>query len=310
MRKLYSCAATALFLLTAIQTAGCSSAAPAAGPDTGESSWTPVLECKISRSMFIAGFLNENYGVSLGVNGDISYSGDGGKTWSESENGYRCLCLDIIDENTVWCGGSARGVYTSKDGARTWIAATKLNLIKDHSNIDFIDGDIGWVATSSHLAGTSDGGATWTKIPLPEGADGVAALCLRTPEDGGILSRDGMLHVTADGGATWSSRDLGFKNYDIIDLQKQPRLSISNLTLADISFTDELNGTIVFIGRAAAGPGDHTWCLTTSDGGTAWESELIPETEFTPSRVFISGDGQYLTLSDASNNAVVWKRKA
>jgi hypothetical protein len=66
----------------------------------------------------------------------------------------------------------------------------------------------------------------------------------------------------------------------------------------------------VFIGKSASGQGYHTWCLTTADGGAAWESELIPETGFTPSKVFISGDGKYLTLSDASNNAVVLKKKA
>jgi photosystem II stability/assembly factor-like uncharacterized protein len=101
-----------------------------------------------------------------------------------------------------------------------------------------------------------------------------------------------------------------FKNYDITDINKQPRLNRSIPTSADISFTDETSGTIVFIGKSASGAGYHTWCLTTEDGGATWKSARISLTDFSPSKVFLSGDGKYLTLSDINNDTVVLKKKA
>lgn len=323
-----------LLLLLVAMASACSSAAPsqpgqntqstppaqdtkgpsptaAGGTTLEESGWTRVLECSIDPPSYIVGFLNERYGISLGIKGEIHYTNNGGQTWTEGANGLKWrLCLDIVDETGAWCGGNGGSVYKSSDGAKTWTRVTDINLMIDHHSIDFTDGNSGWVATRSRLAGTSDGGQTWAEITLPEGTDGIAAICLRSQETGYLLSHAGILYATEDGGQTWSSRDLGFKDYDIIDLQKKPKLNRMSLASADISFSDENNGVIVFIGKSASGPGYHTWCLTTSDGGAAWESKLIPDTGFTPSKVFISGDGQYLTLGDDSNHVVVLKNKA
>lgn len=334
MKRIYSCAMAAFFLLAAMLS-GCSSSAPAGQQDqntqgaplitetaeqsslaseaeetgSGESVWTPVLECKIKHQTYMVGFINENFGITVGAHGEIHYSGDGGQTWPGGENNSLCrYCLDIVDENTAWCGGNGNNVRVTGDGGKTWTAVSDINLDTSHSNITFVDATTGWIASFSKLAGTSDGGKTWTDIPLPEGAEGIAAICLRTPEEGYLLSRNGMLYKTADGGSTWSSRDLEFKNYGIIDLKKQPKLNSNNPTNADLSFADENNGTIVFIGLTKQGY--KTWCLITDDGGVTWKSESIPKPGFTPSKVYISDDGQYLTLSDGSNNAAVLKKKA
>lgn len=338
------CAMMALFLLAAVLTAGCSSVTPAGQSDQNlqeslqttetaappsqpseavdtpsaaptvspaESSWTPALTCKITHPTYLAGFLNEDFGITVGQEGETHYTGDGGQTWPESENSSMCrYCLDIVDGNIAWSGGNGGNVRLSKDGGKTWAAVSDINLVSTHANIDFIDDTTGWVATSSKLAGTADGGKTWSEISLPEDADGIAAICLRTQDIGYLLSRDGTLYLTADGGATWSGQDLGLKGYDIMDLQKQPKLLKSNPTQADISFVDEMNGTVVFIGLSASGKGYQAWCLSTSDGGAAWKSELIACADIVPVKVFLSGDGQYLTLSDGSNNTVVLKRKA
>ena len=75
---------------------------PAQSTPTPESSWTVVLDTKISHKTNIAGFLNENYGITVGYNGEIHYTNDGGKTWPNSKNSSMCrFCLDIVNENLI-----------------------------------------------------------------------------------------------------------------------------------------------------------------------------------------------------------------
>lgn len=326
----------AVFLLSVAVTAGCSAATPAGqtadiGTQTSEtidsvskspaetspdqtpaaagSGWDVVLTMAISQPANMVGFLNEKQGITVGYAGEIHYTDDGGQTWPQAENNSLCrFCLDIVDSNIVWSGGNGNNVRMSNDGGKTWNAVTDIDLGGAHTNISFVDNTTGWIASLNKLAATADGGKTWKELVVPDGASGIAAICLRTPKDGYLLAHNGLFFITADGGATWSKQDLGFANYKIADQKKQPSLYKTNNALADISFTDEKSGTIVFIGLIP-GEGNHAWCLTTADGGETWKSEMIPQTGFSPNKLFLSKDGKYLTLCSNTNQTVVLKRE-
>ena len=297
---------------TPIATEGVATPSPEISPvestPTPEPSWTVVLDNKISHPTNIAGFLNETYGLTVGYNGEIHYTNDGGKTWPRSENSSLCrFCLDIVDENLAWSGGNGNNVRMTKDGGKTWSAVSDIKLKGGHSNIDFVDDTNGWITSLSNGAVTKDGGATWTELNLPEDVKGIAAICLRTPEDGYLLSHNGMFFITADGGKTWNKQDLGFEKYKIVDQKNKSGLYKNNFALADISFSDESNGIIVFVGPEP-GNGMKTWCLTTADGGATWTSELLTPVEgFSPARVFITGDCNYITLGTNDNRVIVLK---
>lgn len=272
-------------------------------------SWTTLLDTQITHPTNMTGFFNENYAITVGPSGEIHYSVDGGKTWPESENSSFCrFSLDIVDESLVWAAGAGNHVRVSKDGGKTWTAASDLTMGGGHSNIDFVDDTTGWITTLAKCAVTKDGGATWTELALPEELKSIAATCLRTEQDGYILTHDGLLFTTTDGGASWSKRDLEITKYKVYNTKKSPELDKNNIALADISFSDKENGIIVFAG-IEPGVGYKTWCLTTSDGGTTWASELLEKVEdFNPVRVFISGDGKTLTLSTVNNRCLVLQR--
>ena len=81
------------------------------------------------------------------------------------------------------------------------------------------------------------------------------------------------------------------------------------MALADICFTDNDNGIIVFSG-IVPGEGTKAFCLTTNDGGESWTSEeLEPKEDFTVNKVYISSDGMYLTLGSNDSKLIVMKRE-
>jgi photosystem II stability/assembly factor-like uncharacterized protein len=271
--------------------------------------WTVVLDTEITHATNIGGFLNEQFGVTVGYGGEIHYTEDGAKTWPQAQNTSMCrYCLDIVDENLMWCGGNGGNVRVSKDGGKTWSAVTDINLGGLHINIDFIDETTGWLATSKKIVATKDGGSTWTELTYPEDVKGIAAVFLRTPEEGYLLSNNGLFYTTKDGGTSWSRHELNFAGYGITsDIKGTIGLYRSDLAQADISFTDDKNGIIVFTGTKP-GEGNLTMCLTTSDGGETWKEERMDLAEgFTPVKVYLSGDGKYLTLGSRTNQFLVYK---
>ncbi len=275
-----------------------------------ESNWTVVLDSQISHPTNIAGYLNENFGITVGFAGEIHYSNDGGQTWPRSENSSMCrFCLDIVDENLAWCGGNGNSVRVTNDGGKTWKAVTDANLDGGHANIDFVDATNGWIASQKKCAVTTDGGTTWTMLTLPEDVKSIAAICLRTTNDAYLMTHNGLFFKTGDGGATWNKYDLKIEDYEVYDSKSNPGLAKNNVAVADISFSDENNGLIVFTGMTP-GKGNNAWCLTTTDGGTTWVPEkFAPAEGFSPTKVFISGDCKYITMGSYGNQHITMKHK-
>jgi photosystem II stability/assembly factor-like uncharacterized protein len=135
---------------------------------------------------------------------------------------------------------------------------------------------------------TTDGGATWEAIALPEDVSGVAAISLRTPTDGYLVDMDGVLHITQDGGKTWSSRSLGLDAPDILDFASG---SFVNTTpQAAVRFVDAEHGLVV-LGLSGK---THLIALRNADGGETWKEENLPAELGKP---YLSRDGKFLTVN-------------
>ena len=331
MKKNYLCIIMTMILATTLMLGGCSSgkkaetkgvtndnksvAATLTPEPTAEankipiaSDWTVVADFKVSHPTNICGFLNDKRGITVGYSGEIHYTEDGGKTWPRAKNSSMCrFSLDIVNENLAWCGGNGGNVRVSKDGGKTWKAVSDIVLGGMHSGIDFVDDKTGWIMTNAKLASTTDGGKTWKELTTPSESTGNAAVCLRTTEDGYLLSLNGLFFTTNDGGTTWKKHDFNFAQYEITNIKGKPELNKGNIALADLTFTDEKNGIMVFTG-IKAGEGSRTLCLTTTDGGDTWISELLPKFDgFLPAKVCLSSDGTYLTLATSNNQTKVFR---
>jgi len=234
----------------------------------------------------MAAFQNENFGVwgGAGDEGAQHYTLDGGKTWTAAKTGGCMFSVDIVDINTIW-QSCLSGTSLTMDGGKNWKVIAK-DVGGLASILAFADAKTGWVGSGNKFKMTTDGGATWNDLTLPDGVKAVAAISLRTPKDGYLLAKNGVLYITRDGGKSWKSCSLGLENPVI--------LGFDNVWVetpqAAVRFTDAKNGLVV-LGLSG---NDNMIALRTADGGKTWKKESVPAKLGKP---FISRDGKFLTVS-------------
>jgi photosystem II stability/assembly factor-like uncharacterized protein len=105
---------------------------------------------------------------------------DGGATWSLlaqfpqpapsscNDNGFPPLYLALYAQH-VWvaCEGE---LYATTNGGQTWSARPTTGFIptRDLQDLQFVSDSVGWgYAHSTFILRTTDGGSTWTQVPLP-----------------------------------------------------------------------------------------------------------------------------------------------
>jgi hypothetical protein len=71
----------------------------------------------------------------------------------------------------------------------------------DVQDVSFVSADQGWALGSGELVTTTDGGASWTRLPGPPA--GAAHIRFASPEVGYAWSTAGSLWITTDGAASW-----------------------------------------------------------------------------------------------------------
>jgi photosystem II stability/assembly factor-like uncharacterized protein len=244
--------------------------------------WTIVLQTEpvTQYSAFVAGFLDEHFGIIAGTHGEIHYTLDGGVTWPQAENESLCrFGLDVVDEQVAWTVGESGHVRLTMDGGKSWKAASDTPW--KGSMVSFLDETTGWAANATNLASTIDGGQTWTKIAMPTGVSKIVSFSFRSTIDGYLLANNGSLYTTSDGGANWSEIPMG--------LEKKIMFS-EWMSLASIRFADAQNGLIVL---GLMNSGGTMLALRTADGGKTWSQEPVPVKIGAP---FLTHDGTVLTV--------------
>jgi photosystem II stability/assembly factor-like uncharacterized protein len=257
-------------------------------------SWKVVLQRDIEQPMRIAIFLDETFGLTGGSAdvGRAHVTTDGGQTWTLAESSEGCLFgLDIVDAQIVWqCSLGPAGVST--DGGQTWQAVTEYGNCRQMS---FLDAQTGWIATRDQIGMTADGGQTWADVTLPEGVENILAVSLRTPTDGYLVDRTGVLHVTQDGGQSWSSHPTGL---DLEGIMIPDR----DTTSAAMRFTDADHGLVVV--HLTGGLSSRVVALHTADGGQTWEQEEVMDVPLLVA-LYLSHDGSVLTVTDHTESRVI-----
>jgi photosystem II stability/assembly factor-like uncharacterized protein len=185
----------------------------------------------------------------------------------------------------------------STDGGKTWKATTE-KAGGMGCFLAFADTKTGWVGSGTEFRMTTDGGASWKELALPEGVSKVAAISLRTPADGYLLDGDGVLHITQDGGKTWSSQSLGLDGPSIMGFPSGP--FVNETPQAAVRFFDADHGLVV-LGLSGE---TNMIALRTADGGETWKKESLPAGLGTP---YLSRDGKFLAVNQWNKGLTLFK---
>jgi photosystem II stability/assembly factor-like uncharacterized protein len=248
----------------------------------------------------MAAFHDENFGVwgGAGDDGAQHYTLDGGKTWTMAKTGGCMFSVDVVDVNIIW-QSCLSGTSLTTDGGKNWKVIAK-DVGGMASILAFADDKTGWVGSGTKFKMTSDGGETWSDLALPKDVTAVAAISLRTPKDGYLLDKSGILYITGDGGKSWTSCPLGLKDPVIQGFGSGGW--INETPEAAIRFTDANNGLIAL----GLSDKESMIALRTADGGKSWKEEAVPAKKGKP---FISRDGRFLTVSKWQEGLTLLKAK-
>jgi photosystem II stability/assembly factor-like uncharacterized protein len=255
--------------------------------------WKVTTTYETTFSKNVGGFLNKDYGITVGNSGEIHYTKDGSKTWEDSKNYSPCLFgLSIVNSKVAYACGNASYVVKITDGGESWNKVSNFgHLEPNHARyMSFVNENIGWIATQKEydysglkfmLGSTLDGGKTWLNVELPEEIEEIVAIYLTTAENGFILDSKSNLYITKDSGKSFSKQaislpDTHFKSAEV------PQVALH--------FSDDNNGLIVYEGnnlRIAA--------ARTCDGGKTWVNEPFPDLYY--GGLYLSQDGKLLSLT-------------
>ena len=253
---------------------------------TPSEQWQIIKELRPEHKPKYAAFMNELFGITgCGSNIQPSFTADGGQTWNRPVMGQFCPdSVDIVDGRSIWLC-NAFGVFTSKDGGRS---LTQMYSPYDGCRIlSFADDQNGWSSFDWNLAATSDGALRWVDVEKDFAMGDISALNLRTPQEGYVLTYDGILFVTNNAGESWTPIDLEIVSDDmrIANFDGRPPSAVQ--------FQDPDNGIIIL---AMAGRGNTQFlALHTEDGGQSWERHDLP---LNLGPVYLSQDGRFLTVTE------------
>ncbi|QPF71665.1 PKD domain-containing protein [Roseateles sp. DAIF2] len=266
-------------------------------------------------------FLDAQTGWSVGDNGEIFKTVDGGKTWARQDSGLsaRLLSIAFADANNGWAVGSYGAVLRSTDGGKTW-SQQALGLSDSGLRVRAIDANTAAVYSIygyGRMRRTTDGGKTWVEqafAPTEIGTDGTLwsfdGYTLKKSSDGGATSStlysggsysdrfqlvDSQLLFVRSYSSTWDSANSRYvtkltlrrssdagASWTSYEAQGLVDADLSYSGLGDVSFQDADKGFLV------AGANIYR----SADGGRSWSKLGTPASgswSYSSAKIFAGG---------------------
>ena len=229
-------------------------------------------------------------GLAVGSGGRILVTADGGASWNEAGGSRGAMLSDVrfLDSRNAWAVGPSTLLRT-QDGGETWAPVMADDDYFSGNAVQFLDDWHGWVVShGGALRSTSDGGRTWTQVPLPLAKDERPTLWDITFTDaaqGWIVGEQGVIFHTEDGGSTWTRQTHGVPIERVIPKgePRRPREIVpeletppDRLTLTSVRFLDRQRGYAVGYYNDVA----ESVVIGTRDGGATWQVQRVQPGEY------------------------------
>ena len=250
----------------------------------------------------------------VGDQGTILRTRDGGQTWElqdvPDEVSDAGLCaVYAVDGNTAWVGGAQwegepSVILHTMDGGQTWTRQGQdLALTAGLCGVYASDAEHAWVVGAMEpgseyatIVGTSDGGATWERLPCPPVQVGqVAGLISIHGVDANTIWAVGTRQalLSEDGGNTWTDHPPPTGFFDVNGVAALDRDSVWVVVDNGGIFRSDDRGQSWEKQAIPAGlGGDYVLRISAVDGQTAWAvTQPDPRYPSAPGHVLHTADG-------------------
>ena len=158
--------------------------------------------------------------ISIGANGTIVKTIDGGKSWKKYTGFNFINSFNFItrtDKNTLYACGVVAKVVKSTDACNSW-AVQDVRMNNNLKVLYFLNNDVGFAGGErGGLIGTVNGGSVWEVIPTGLTFD-IIGIKFFSQTLGYIASNGGEIAKTTDAGKHWKM--INIDNYGVYDLKK------------------------------------------------------------------------------------------
>jgi photosystem II stability/assembly factor-like uncharacterized protein len=227
--------------------------------------WTKRTNATLSRLNSVW-FFDSKEGLAIGDNGSSVRTTDSGRTWTTVEPftylGWRRMQF-LADGSVGWVISDSGTIYRTTDRGQSWVspvAQTSASL-QGATDFHFLDANNGWAilpytyvpgtgSAGSAVMRTTNGGTSWSAIPVNAGVNGFMSLRFADATHGVIVGVPGIALVTSDAGATW-----------------QPRPTSASAYLSRVTFIDATTAIAV---------GENGTVLRSTDLGQTWTRIPVP----------------------------------
>lgn len=254
-------------------------------------------------------FFSPVVGWSVGQNGTILKTLDGGITWTPQTSGVATTLNKVffISLTVGWVVGSGGVILATVNGGTTWTPQTS-GTVQNLFSVYFVDANTGWTVGAAAggnpgtILATTNGGTLWTAQVSPvqcvlydvvfTNANNGYTVGSRTNVSGSTFQ------YTTNGGVTWTEQLNTGVASTFASLSLQPGIiyaGIRRSTFLDVySIIGGISGTITLIASVSGGGGsgftklsfgspDTGWAIGgnngifyTNDGGHTWAAQTNP----------------------------------
>ena len=214
------------------------------------------------------GAANRKTAWVVGSQGAILRTDDEGQTWTQQSSGTTVTLREVavINSKIAWVAGEVDGGYPvvlhTTNGGQTWERQGTAATLGTNPFIDLtaVNPRTAWaVGADSHVAKTSDGGATWQTQMQPDLPHNNGA-CAVNPDTAWIATDYDVVYRTTNSGRTWDKQELADR-------------ILGNYYLLGVSALDRNTAWVV---GGAIFPPDKGIILHTTDGGDTWRIQETP----------------------------------